>query len=322
MTKEVIYNSLIRQRCPQAELLELVAKDEEAKEAKKAKRKAKKRGGGGRGDVPLCGCGAACDGLCQQPQRRSVSPVRQQAAITATPPRTPPRPRRPAASDDDDAQLQGSSGGGGSLEAAAATPAVSAKAGGSSPGRKKQQQARDMLGLDLVASPSEGGNAAAQTPSRPPTPLNDLAPSPGGGDGWETIPVASKRRGGGNGNGALGRKFTDGSAAAGTPDAQPQPPQQQTPHIIVCPRPAPGAAAAPPSSAGSSPVVRAVPFTAARGQCRGQGAGRLALGSGRAACADEAAGRQGCRAEASAGGCWRGRLCGGPHHPAAGGAGV
>ena len=61
----------------QAELMEMVAKDE-AKEPKKGKRKAKKKGGksDGKAEPLLCGCGAACD-VCERCSQRSKSPLRQ-----------------------------------------------------------------------------------------------------------------------------------------------------------------------------------------------------------------------------------------------------
>ena len=64
-------------RYVQAELMEMVAKDE-VKEPKKGKRKTKKKNGksDGKAELLLCGCGAACD-VCERCSQRSKSPLRQ-----------------------------------------------------------------------------------------------------------------------------------------------------------------------------------------------------------------------------------------------------
>ena len=86
----------------QAELLEMVAKDE-AKEPKKAKKKAKKKAGkaDGREEVALCGCGAVCDQR-ERCGRRSKSPVRGAPSLPVQVPRSPQgSPGRPDLEEDD-----------------------------------------------------------------------------------------------------------------------------------------------------------------------------------------------------------------------------
>ena len=256
----------------QAELLELVAKDEKDKESKKAKKKGKKKGKGeGKGEQLLCGCGAVCDAACSASSQRagrrssSSSPTRGASPVRAPP--TPPPDAPPLPSD-------------GTTVGAAGDGKDAPVRSKPSPGKScPRSPARSTLGAELMS------------PRRPPAKAVAQQPSPMAADaaaGWETIPAGGKgRRGGVAGprkavpvpeqrgsspeaprRQSLGARPVAQPAAAGGGSRQQAVPVRAipvtaSPHThTAAPRASPAAPVPEQRGAAEAPAVRALPVTA------------------------------------------------------------
>jgi hypothetical protein len=160
---------LIDEHALQAELLELVAKDEKGRENKKAKKKGKKKcKGEGKGEQVLCGCGAVCDTVsCQRSRQRSFSgsPDRSLSPVHAA----PSSPKSVKQGSDADT----------SEEKSRAEPTTLQQ---STLKHSPRPSSSSTLGRSLMSP-----NRASDTKSAAPVPL-----SPDGG--WETILAGGKGR--------------------------------------------------------------------------------------------------------------------------------
>lgn len=223
----------------QAELLELVAKDEKDKESKKAKKKGKKKGKGeGKGEQVLCGCGAVCDAACSASGQRhsnSNSPSRRASPV---------RGLTDAALKQDTVGDGCSDGGSGTPEKSRETVAAKRSPTKSCP----RSPARSTLGQDLMSPKQPANVKAVSAPA--------AADASAQGAGWETIPAGGK----GRRNGTVGpRKAVPVPEPRG---GSPEPPSRRN-SLGSCPRPV-ALPAVTSSSASRQQVgaVRAVPVTA------------------------------------------------------------
>ncbi|BDA40853.1 hypothetical protein COCOBI_01-5070 [Coccomyxa sp. Obi] len=245
MMEERLTNAFkeLRAKEAEAELLELVAKDEKDKEGKKAKKKGKKKGKGeGKGEQVLCGCGAVCDAACSASSQRrsnSSSPSRRASPV-----------RGPTAAP---TGLKQDSIGEGCNDGRSGTPEKSREtvAAKRSPTKSvPRSPARSTLGQDLM-SPKR---PAAAKPASQASPAAADASTLGAG--WETIPAGGK----GRRNGAAGpRKAVPVPEPRG---GSPEPPSRRN-SLGSCPRPVaqPGVTNTS-TSRQQVGAVRAVPVTA------------------------------------------------------------
>ncbi|KAK9916230.1 hypothetical protein WJX75_000260 [Coccomyxa subellipsoidea] len=240
MMEERLTNAFkeLRAKEAEAELLELVAKDEKDKESKKAKKKGRKKGKGeGKGEQLLCGCGAVCDAACsassQRAGRRSTSssPTREPSPV-----RGPLSPAPDAGPQRDSTTAEGYSGGD-SGDAPARSKPSSNKSYPRSP-------ARSTLGAELMS------------PRRPPAKAAAPQPSPGAADaaGWETIQAGGK-----------GRRNSVGGPRKAVPVPEPRGSSPEAPRrhsLGSCPRPVAQPSTPSGVSRQQAGPVRAVPVTA------------------------------------------------------------
>lgn len=228
----------------QAELLELVAKDEKDKESKKAKKKGKKKGKAeGKGEQVLCGCGAVCDAACSacsQRRSNSNSPSRRASPVRGS-------TVAPAAFKEDRTGDGCSDGESGTPEKSRETVPVKRSPTKSCP----RSPARSTLGQDLMSPKQPAAAKAAPQPVPAGADATAL-----GGAGWETIPAGGK----GRRNGAAApRKAVPVPEPRG---GSPEPPSRRN-SLGSCPRPVAQLGV---TSSGASRqqvgAVRAVPVTA------------------------------------------------------------
>jgi len=230
----------------QAELLELVAKDEKDKEIKKAKKKGKKKiKGEGKEEQLLCGCGAVCDAACSNfsqgigQRSSSSSPARAGASPVGAPgPSTPPRSPQL-----DSSTGRCSTGGKDNPEQSKVPPA---------PKQSKnslRSPARSTLGAELMSPKRPTAKAGAAQPA-----AAAAADAISLGAGWETIPAAGKGRRSGA---AAPRKAV---AVLEPRGASPEPPRRQLQSRHSA-QPVAVAAHAGSSRQPQGAAVRAVPVT-------------------------------------------------------------